>query len=107
MNKTFTKNDKQFVCNFCGFLVSPLGYTSRDHCPNCLKSVHIDINPGDRANDCKGELLPIDVKLNTKKGTVIVYQCQKCGKIHNNKTAVDDNYETVLAVANHTYKKLF
>lgn len=101
----FVKNDNQFVCNFCGSLVLPLGYTSRDHCNMCLKSVHIDVNPGDRANTCLGELVPVDVKLNTKKGTIIVYKCKKCGGFHNNVAATDDNFETLLSVSNHTYQK--
>jgi hypothetical protein len=49
-NKRFVKNDDFFVCVHCGKEVKPLGYTSRDHCPFCLWSVHVDVNPGDRAN---------------------------------------------------------
>lgn len=107
MEKKFVKNDNEFDCLFCGFLVKPLGYTSRDHCPQCLKSVHVDINPGDRANSCKGALVPVGVKLNTQKGTIIEYKCAKCGQFHNNKTAIDDNFDTILAVSNHTYSKKF
>ena len=56
--KNFTKNDEGFICKNCGRKVEKLGYTSRDHCPYCLCSIHIDNNPGDRANDCKGILRP-------------------------------------------------
>lgn len=105
-NAKFTKNDKEFVCHFCNQLVKPLGYTSRDHCTRCLKSVHIDINPGDRANSCKGELCPINIKFNSKKGTIIEYKCKKCGELHCNKSAEDDLFETILAVSNHTYDKI-
>ena len=52
--KIFTKNDNGFICKNCGFEVQPLGYSSRNHCPNCLHSLHVDINPGDRANECGG-----------------------------------------------------
>ena len=103
----FIKNDNEFICQFCGYFVKPLRYTSRDHCPNCLKSIHIDIFPGDRLNECKGELVPTGVLLNSKKGSIIEYRCKKCGQLHNNKTADDDNFETILAVSNHTYEKIF
>ena len=66
--KNFTKNDEEFICENCGIKVDPLGYTSRDHCPNCLCSKHVDINPGDREADCKGLLKPIQVLPDSKKG---------------------------------------
>ena len=102
-NRKFVKNDNGFICKNCGAEVSPLGYTSRDHCPRCLVSLHIDINPGDRANDCCGLLIPVDVITN-KKGYVIQYKCEKCGQFHNNKCASDDDFDTLLSVMNHTYK---
>ena len=52
--KKFNMIDEEFECINCGELVSKLEYSARDHCPYCLYSIHIDINPGDRANDCKG-----------------------------------------------------
>jgi DNA-directed RNA polymerase subunit RPC12/RpoP len=85
--KRFTKNDDGFICAHCGKEVKPLGYTSRDHCPFCLWSIHIDVNPGDRANECHGNLVPIKVETDSKKGYVIVYKCDKCGEIHRNKAA--------------------
>lgn len=101
--KKFSKNDNGFVCENCGFIVEKLGYTSRDHCPNCLVSKHIDINPGDRQNTCKGLLIPVSIKLQ-KEGYQIEYQCAKCGEHHNNKSAIDDSFETILKVMNKTYK---
>lgn len=85
--KRFTKNDDGFICAHCGKEVKPLGYTSRDHCPFCLWSIHIDVNPGDRANECHGNLVPIKVETDSKKGYVIVYKCDKCGEIHRNRAA--------------------
>ena len=52
--KRFTKNDSGFVCRNCGAEVPPLSYSSRDHCRVCLCSLHVDIDPGDRANGCGG-----------------------------------------------------
>ena len=92
------KNDNGFVCRHCGVEVKPLKYTSRDHCPNCLHSIHIDIVPGDRANDCLGDLIPIAVEPSNKKGYIIVYKCNKCGEIKRNKSAIDDNFDKMLEV---------
>lgn len=99
----FKKNDSGFVCQNCKSDVPPLKYSSRDHCTNCLCSLHVDVLPGDRANTCKGLLVPIDVQ-KSSKGFTIVYRCQKCGKIHKNIVARDDNFDTILSVMNKTYK---
>lgn len=89
--KRFTKNDSGFVCVHCGKTVPPLGYSSRNHCPYCLWSLHVDINPGDRENDCMGQLRPIRAEPDPKKGFIIYHKCQKCGEIRRNKAAADDN----------------
>ena len=101
----FTKNDQSFICICCGEKVNKLKYSSRDHCPKCLASVHIDIFPGDRANDCKGILKPIGVKIDGKKGYIIQYKCEKCGKLHNNRAAADDDIETIISLTNNSYNK--
>ena len=93
------KNDSGFVCVNCGRQVEKLGVTSRNHCPYCLHSLHVDIVPGDRANSCKGLLSPIAVETNAKKGYVIVFRCDKCGAITRNKSADDDDFEKLLEVA--------
>ena len=94
--KQFTKRDEEFICENCGKKVSKLGYTSRDHCPYCLYSKHVDIMPGDRKEDCKGLLKPIRVELDSKKGYVIIYKCEKCNAIRKNKAAEDDNKELLI-----------
>ena len=86
-SKRFTKNDSGFTCANCGATVLPLGYTSRNHCPFCLCSLHVDINPGDRANTCGGILRPIRTEPDAKRGYVITHKCDKCGKLSRNKTA--------------------
>ena len=39
-----------FICRVCGRLVVPEGAGSghRNHCPNCLHRLHVDVEPGDR-----------------------------------------------------------
>ena len=88
-SKRFTKNDNGFICQNCGKEVEPLGFSSRNHCPFCLCSIHIDVNPGDRANDCLGIMDPIKVELSPKKGYVILHRCRKCGEIKRNRAAAD------------------
>ncbi len=88
-DKKFRKNDSGFVCANCGKEVRPLGYTSRNHCPFCLFSLHLDINPGDRASDCGGLLEPMRVETDPKKGYIIISRCRKCGEIRRNKAAVE------------------
>ena len=85
--KRFKKNDNAFTCVNCGFEVKPLGVTSRDHCPKCLCSIHIDINPGDRSNECLGLLRPIQVLPDPKKGFIIIHRCDRCGAIVRNRAA--------------------
>ena len=78
-DKMFQKNDSGFICAHCGREVLPLGYSSRNHCPFCLYSLHVDINPGDRACDCGGPLRPVRAEPDAKRGYVIVHRCEKCG----------------------------
>ena len=51
-NRNFVKNDDEFICDNCGRKVPKLGYSSRNHCPYCLHSKHVDIKPGDRMETC-------------------------------------------------------
>ncbi len=96
--KKFTMIDEDFICEVCGKEVKPLGYTARDHCPYCLCSKHVDINPGDRACTCLGILKPISIEKGKKDELKIVYKCNKCGEIKRNKMATDDNFDEVLRI---------
>ena len=87
-----------FACKTCGRTVVPEGAGSdhRNHCPYCLWSKHLDINPGDRASDCGGLLVPVHAEISPKKGYVIVHKCEKCGEIHKNKAATDDSISLII-----------
>jgi hypothetical protein len=88
MSTKFIKNKEDFVCQNCGTLVVGNGFTN--HCPKCLFSLHVDNDPGDRANDCGGLMEPIGVE--TIGGQYdIIHRCKNCGKIKNNKTSKDDD----------------
>ena len=94
--KRFSKNDAGFICSVCKREVKPLGYTSRNHCPFCLSSLHVDINPGDRANPCGGILRPIKAEPDPKRGFIIIHRCDRCGEVvrcraaHEAKVQPDD-----------------
>ena len=101
--KRFTKNDAGFLCANCGKEVLPLGYTSRNHCPYCLCSLHVDDLPGDRANECRGIMDAVKVETDPKKGYVILHRCRKCGEIRRNKAAHEaktqpDNLRMLIAL---------
>ena len=93
--KRFNELDEEFICENCGKFVYKLEYSSRDHCPYCLYSKHVDINPGDRINKCKGLLKPIGIEKfkNTYK---ILYICNKCGQYHKNIMARDDDMNKII-----------
>ena len=94
--KRFNELDEGFICENCGKEVTPAGYTSRDHCPYCLYSKHVDINPGDREENCHGILEPIGMEIDNKKGYVIIFKCKKCGMIRKNKAAKDDDMDLII-----------
>ncbi len=99
MDAVFTKIDEEFICENCGKKVNKLGYSCRNHCNYCLHSKHVDINPGDRKEQCKGILEPIGIEINNKKGYVIVFKCKKCGAIRKNKVAEDDNMDLIIKLS--------
>lgn len=96
--KRFTMKDESFICENCNKNVEKLNYTARDHCPYCLYSKHVDINPGDRQNKCHGLLKPISIEKykNTYK---IIYKCEKCNILHKNIMATDDNYNKIIELS--------
>ena len=80
--KRFTRRKEDFTCENCGEFVIGDGYTN--HCPKCLWSKHVDINPGDRRESCGGLMEPVDMEL--KHGWPVVTQrCVKCGFERRNK----------------------
>lgn len=96
--KKFNMIDENFICENCGFNVEKLNYTARDHCPKCLYSKHLDINPGDRENKCHGLLEPISIE-KFKDTYKIIYSCKKCGELHKNIIAADDNIELIIQLS--------
>lgn len=99
---TFKRTIEDFICEKCGFKVSGNGYTN--HCPECLWSKHVDINPGDRASNCGGMMEPIGV---SKKGSeyIILHRCVKCGLKKPNKANKRDNFQMIVQVSSEPKEK--
>lgn len=93
--KKFQKNNETFICANCGKVTPEHPTSSRDHCIHCLYGLHVDINPGDRLNDCKGLLKPIGLRTKNIKQQ-IVYKCTKCEKVVYCIIAPDDNREEIV-----------
>jgi len=82
--------DGAFTCVHCGAGVSEGGARVRDHCPACLRSLHVDEVPGDRASTCGGILDPVDFSIEGRAGVVIQYRCRACNAAHRNRAHPDD-----------------
>lgn len=90
-----------FTCKECGWPVVSNGAGSdhRNHCPNCLTSIHVDNKPGDRASTCHGKMDPIGVWVRNDGEWAIIHRCRICGKLSSNRIAADDNPMKLMAIA--------
>ncbi len=97
MRKNPIKINESFKCVRCKMDVKKHpGGSCRNHCPFCLYSLHVDLNvPGDRLSECRGQMKPIGIQLNKKKGTRIIHMCQECGLKTVNTSAPDDNWDLI------------
>ena len=98
--KSFIHKNEGFICINCGAENPPAPKTCRNHCRECLVSLHVDKNPGDRAEECKGIMKPIQIEMSRGSMSDIVFQCEKCGVVRRNKIAIDDKREALLSVGN-------
>ena len=90
-----------FTCRVCGWPVGPqaAGTQHRNHCPNCLSSLHVDIEPGDRASDCGGLMEPVAVWVRKSGEWAIIHRCRRCGALSSNRVAADDNPMKLMSIA--------
>ncbi len=96
MSDQFMRRIEDFVCSKCGTFVLGDGYTN--HCPKCLYSKHVDINPGDRKAECGGMMAV--VKVEEERGEwILTHRCEKCGHEKRNKIGKEDKFERVVEVA--------
>ena len=96
MPKLFEKKVEDFTCVVCGHLIKGNGYTN--HCPKCLSSLHVDINPGDRASNCHGVMFAVGYEI--KNGSeFILHRCQKCGFERKNKVSPNDSRKALITLS--------
>ncbi len=93
--------NESFSCKVCGRLVVPNGAGSdhRNHCPYCLTSMHLDIEPGDREADCGGAMEPVAVWVRKNGEWAIIHRCKICGALSSNRIAADDNPLKLMSIA--------
>ena len=104
MTRKFIKIKEDFICEVCKAEIKGNGYT--DHCPNCLWSKHVDIDPGDRLSPCKGLMKPIKIEKQKDKYRV-VNRCEICGHEKTNNLASNDNWDAVFDIQQKFAKDVF
>ena len=97
--KKFRRTIEDFVCEHCGAFVKGDGYTN--HCPHCLWSKHVDVNPGDRAAACKGMMEPQRLE-GASPSYRIVHRCVKCGYEKRNDVSNSDVPNALIELAQKT-----
>jgi hypothetical protein len=93
--RLFQRRKEDFKCEKCGNKVIGSGYTN--HCPKCLFSKHVDVNPGDRAANCGGLMEPVGIE-QTHGYIIILHRCLKCKFERKNKTLPEDNFDKIIAL---------
>lgn len=93
--------NESFTCKVCGRLAVPNGAGSdhRNHCPYCLTSMHLDIEPGDREADCGGAMEPVAVWVRKNGEWAIIRRCKIRGALSSNRIAADDNPMKLMSIA--------
>jgi hypothetical protein len=86
----FTRRVEDFTCEHCGATNTGDGWTN--HCARCLHSKHVDVDPGDRAADCGGDMVPVDVQVERGE-RVLVHRCARCGVVRRCRTSPADNVD--------------
>lgn len=102
ISKKFQRVKEDFTCEYCGFFARGSGYTN--HCPQCLWSKHVDVNPGDRLAECHGLMDPVSVEV-IGGDYIIFHRCISCGFEKRNKVAKNDNLDVILQLSNYSAKR--
>jgi len=104
--------DEFFECENCKEKVKiwdEIGTRNRNHCPNCLYSLHVDLKvSGDRESLCHGLMRPIGLTFknegldkygNKKQGELmLIHLCDKCGQFSINRISGDDKEDSLLQI---------
>jgi hypothetical protein len=93
---------RDFRCVACRLEVSVRapGTAHRNHCPNCLASLHVDGRvPGDRAADCGGRMEALGMTVRPDGEWMLIHECLACGVLSTNRIAGDDDARSLLRLA--------
>ncbi|NUS72047.1 MAG: RNHCP domain-containing protein [Corynebacteriales bacterium] len=96
MSRQFQRTVEDFECGNCGAQVTGTGYTN--HCPACLWSRHVDVQPGDRAAQCQALMRPVRAHLD-HGAFIITHECTRCGVRKLNKAARSDDRDLLIALS--------
>lgn len=93
--------NKSFTCKACGWpvVLQGAGSEHRNHCPNCLCSLHVDNEPGDRECDCGSIMDAVGVWVRKSGEWAIIHRCRRCGALSSNRVAADDNPMKLMSIA--------
>ena len=100
-NTVNKQDENQFECRYCGRIVNiqAPGTHHRNHCPGCLRSIHVDKGKGDRAAYCGGIMEPIAIAVRRNNEWALIHRCTVCGALKSNRIAGDDNELALLSLA--------
>lgn len=90
-----------FICEKCGRTVpgEAPGSMHRNHCPECLWSLHVDLKPGDRRSCCRGLMEPIAVFVRQDGEWSLLHRCRRCSFIRANRIGGDDSVGALMSIA--------
>lgn len=90
--------NESFDCVYCHQHVPVAQSKIRDHCPFCLRAIHIDVVPGDRAATCLALLVPVALD---KQGDQvwISYKCSACPHEYRVRSHPEDRIPLSLSIA--------
>ena len=90
-----------FLCQHCKTTIpgNAPGTDHRNHCPNCLWSLHVDLRTGDRRSGCRGLMEPVGIATSYNAEWTLIHRCKSCGMIRMNRIAGDDNALLLLSLA--------
>ena len=94
--KQFQRKIEDFICIHCGAKITGNGYTN--HCPKCLWSRHVDINPGDRSEVCFGLMQPVGLELKSDQ-YILIHKCKICGTTKKCKASADDDITSLIKLS--------
>lgn len=97
MAEKFKKNKEDFTCENCEVFIKGNGYTN--HCTNCLWSKHVDVFPGDRAEECGALMEPVRAEKKHGEWTLF-HKCLMCHEIKKSRLNPKDNFDEVIKISN-------